>query len=91
MAGLARRLLRNCSVRVFVAILLLVSAGFFYLRQQRSQAVRASAQPVPAASPALNPAPRGQASEYNYMKRALDRAQDMRDQSRARTEEAQQP
>ncbi|HYR22094.1 MAG TPA: hypothetical protein VEP30_04095 [Chthoniobacterales bacterium] len=39
----------------------------------------------------LTPAPRGQASEYNWMKRSLDRAADVRDQARARTKEAQEP
>ena len=39
----------------------------------------------------LTPAPRGQASEYNWMKRSLDRAADVRDQARARTKEAQDP
>jgi hypothetical protein len=43
------------------------------------------------AQPALTPAPRGQASEYNWMKRSLDRAADVRDQARARTKEAQDP
>jgi hypothetical protein len=41
--------------------------------------------------PALTPAPRGQASQHNWMKRALDRAADVRDQSRAQTKEAQDP
>ena len=39
----------------------------------------------------LTPAPRGRASEYNWMKRSLDRAADVRDQARARTKEAQDP
>lgn len=39
----------------------------------------------------LTPAPRGQASEYNWMKRSLDRAADVRDQARTRTKEAQDP
>ena len=38
---------------------------------------------------ALTPAPRGQASQNNWMKRSLDRAADVRDQARARTKEAQ--
>ena len=39
----------------------------------------------------VTPAPRGQASEYNWMKRSLDRAADVRAQARARTKEAQDP
>lgn len=42
-----------------------------------------------------SPAPRssrnGQISEQNYMKRALDRARDVRDQARAHTQSAQDP
>ena len=52
--------------------------------------VAAQRQP-PAAKEVLTPAPRGQASEYNWMKRSIDRAADVRDQARARTTEAQEP
>jgi hypothetical protein len=52
----------------------------------------AGQQQQPAAAKAdLTPAPRGQASEYNWMKRSIDRAADVRDQARARTKEAQEP
>jgi hypothetical protein len=44
-----------------------------------------------ASKQVLTPAPRGQASEYNWMKRALDRAADVRDQARTQTKEAQDP
>ena len=78
---------------------LLVSAGlgYVFLRQkQNEKEVNASAKPATAQSvassaPSLTPAPRGPASEYNYMKRALDRASDVRDQARAQTQEAQDP
>lgn len=48
-------------------------------------------QQTPTSTPALTPAPRGQASEHNWMKRALDRAADVRDQARTQTKEAQEP
>jgi hypothetical protein len=51
----------------------------------------ATQQQSVTSKPALTPAPRGQASEYNWMKRSLDRAADVRDQARARTKEAQDP
>ena len=60
--------------------------------QQNAMAGENSAdQKQPAAKSELTPAPRGQASEHNWMKRSLDRAADVRDQARARTKEAQDP
>ena len=42
-------------------------------------------------SPQSTPAPNGQTAPHSYMKRALDRARDVRDQARARTQAAQDP
>jgi hypothetical protein len=85
-------------MRGILIFVLVASLGVVYLRQQQSETPPATAKPVatqsvgPKATPApLAPARRGQASEYNYMKRALDRARDVRDQSRAQTQEAQKP
>ena len=83
-------------MRNFVIVVLIVGLGYVFLRQkQNEKAVNAAARPATAQSvasaPALTPAPRGQASEYNYMKRALDRASDVRDKARAQTQEAQDP
>jgi hypothetical protein len=39
----------------------------------------------------LTPAPRGEASKYNYMKRALDRTRDVKDQEYTRTHDGQNP
>ena len=84
-------------MRALLVFVVIVGLGYLFLRQKQSETPPATAKPTirtaiakPAAAP-LTPAPRGQASEYNYMKRALDRAADVRDQSRARTEEAQKP
>lgn len=73
--------------------------GGLFLWQKRNEEKTAAPADIPAvaqkqspvAKPDLTPAPRGQASEYNWMKRALDRAADVRDQARARTKEAQEP
>lgn len=83
-------------MRKFLIFVVVVGLGFLYLRQKQSETPPATpksvtfrtavAKPPPAP---LTPAPRGQASEYNYMKRALDRAADVRDQARSRTSEAQ--
>ena len=87
-------------MRAFLIIAVVAGLGFVFLRQKQSEtppapaqpaaAQAASAKPAPVAA-ALTPAPRGQASEYNYMKRALDRAHDVRDQARAQTAAAQNP
>ena len=72
--------------------------GSLFLWQKKNQQKAAEPEPRAVAQlqsatpkPALTPAPRGQASEYNWMKRALDRASDVRDQARAQTKEAQEP
>jgi hypothetical protein len=82
-------------MRGLLIVVLIVGLGYVFLRQKQNEKATAAAKPVTAqpvaSSPALTPAPRGQASEHNYMKRAIDRASDVRDQARARTEEAQNP
>ena len=73
--------------------------GGLFLWQKRNEEKATAPANVPsvvekqsaAAKPDLTPAARGQASEYNWMKRALDRAADVRDQARSRTKEAQEP
>jgi hypothetical protein len=86
-------------VRRFLPFLIIAGLGIVYLWQKHNE----SAAPTPApAKPAASvshatpsakptPAPRGVASEHNWMKRALDRAADVRDQSRAQTKESQDP
>ena len=85
-------------MRGFLLFLLVAGVTFVFLRQKQSETPPTTAQPVatqaigakPTPAP-LTPAPRGQASKYNYMKRALDRARDVTEQSRARTQESQDP
>ncbi len=95
---MAHQLLQKQRMRGFLIFLLVAGVVFVFLRQKQNetppatgkpgvtQSVGAKATPVP-----LTPAPRGQASEYNWMKRSLDRARDVTEQSRARTQEAQNP
>lgn len=78
----------------FIAIAAIGGALFVWQKQNEQKTPETSTTPQQqstAAKPALTAAPRGQASEYNWMKRSLDRAADVRDQARARTKEAQQP
>jgi hypothetical protein len=85
-------------MRGFLIFVLVAGVVFVYLRQKpnampsataKSVATQAlAAKPTPAP---LTPAPRGQASEHNWMKRSLDRARDVTEQSRAQTQERQKP
>ena len=86
-------------MRGFLILLIIGGLGYLYYKQpHRPPAAPVTAQTTvsqPARPvtpvPQLTPAPRGEASKYNYMKRALDRAADVRDQSRAQTADAQNP
>jgi hypothetical protein len=82
-------------MRGFIIFLLIAGLGILFLRQKHNETSAtikkppvATTQAKPTAAP-LTPAPRGQASEYNYMKRALDRARDVTEQARSRTQAAQ--
>jgi hypothetical protein len=85
-------------MRGFLIFVLVAGVVFVYLRQKQSETPPATAKPIatqvvgakPAPAP-LTPAPRGQASEHNWMKRSLDRARDVTEQSRAQTQESQKP
>ena len=95
---MARQLLQKQRIRGFLIFLVVAGLAYVFLRQKQNETPPATAQPVatqsvePKSTPApLAPAPRGQASKYNYMKRALDRARDVTEQSRARTQESQDP
>ena len=80
-------------MRGFLIFLVVAGLGYFFLRQKQGDSPRAEAKPVAAQSveAKLTPAPRGQASEHNWMKRSLDRARDVTEQPRAQTQESQKP
>ena len=85
-------------MRGFVIFLIIAGLGIVYLRQKHSEPPPLAAktgeppsvttQPTPAQ---LTPAPRGQASEYNWMKRSLDRARDVTEKTREQTKQSQDP
>jgi hypothetical protein len=80
-------------MRGFLIFVIVVGLGYFFLRQKQSDTAPATGKPVATQSvdAKLTPAPRGQASEYNWMKRSLDRARDVTEQSRAQTQDSQKP
>jgi len=80
-------------MRGLLVIAILVGLGYFFLRQKQSEIPTGNGKPVAAQSveAKLTPAPPGQASEHNWMKRSLDRAREVRDQSRAQTQDSQKP
>ena len=83
-------------MRGLLTFMLLAGIGgglFLWQKQNEQKTAQAEMHSAtqPQSKPVLTPAPRGQASEHNWMKRALDRAADVRDQSRAQTKEAQDP
>jgi hypothetical protein len=84
-------------MRVFLIFAIVSGLGFLYMRQKQSETPPGTAKSVatqsakPAAVAVLTPAPRGVASEHNWMKRSLDRARDVTEQSRAQTQDAQKP
>ena len=79
-------------MRSFLVFAVFVGLGALYLWQRHNEA---SSEPVKkpetVAASQLTPAPRGQAAEYNWMKRSIDRATTVRDQARTQTKEAQDP
>ena len=83
-------------MRGFIIFALVAGVVFVYLRHNANETASAPAKPAaaqtsttkPAVAP-LAPAPRGQASEHNWMKRSLDRARDVTEQAQAQTQENQ--
>jgi uncharacterized alpha/beta hydrolase family protein len=85
-------------MRAFLIFVIVAGLGFIFLRQRQNETPSPQAKPIATQSvgakptpTVLTPAPRGQASEYNWMKRSLDRARDVTEQSRAQTQESQKP
>lgn len=76
------------SFSIFVALVVL---GAIYLWQKHNEMPSSVDKPVAVSIAQPTPAPRGQASEYNWMKRSIDRARDVAEKSRAQTKESQDP
>lgn len=64
---------------------------YFYQREHGAAPAENSGRSTLTAPAKTAAAPRGEASEHNYMKRALDRAATVRDDARHQTEAAQEP
>jgi hypothetical protein len=90
---LARELLPNKIMRSFLIFVVFAGLGGLYLWQKHNEqpAATVAAKPTAVSTPQLTPAPRGVASEHNWMKRSLDRAADVTEKSRERTKQSQEP
>jgi hypothetical protein len=85
--------LASCSkerVRRFLPFLIILGLGIAYLWQKHNEPPPVAAKPAASVSQPT-PAPRGEASEHNWMKRSLDRARDVTEKSRAQTKQSQDP
>jgi hypothetical protein len=80
-------------MRSFLVFAVFAGLGGLYLWQKHGETAVPTANKTEAvvSAPQLTPAPRGVASEHNWMKRSLDRAADVADKSRERTKQSQEP
>jgi hypothetical protein len=88
--ALAHDLLPNQLMRAFLIFAIIAILGVFYFWQKHNETPPVEQKPT-VSTAQLTPAPRGQASEYNWMKRSIDRARDVTEKSRAQTKESQDP
>jgi hypothetical protein len=77
----------------FLAVLIVAGLGGLYYYQTHPRAATAPEEkPAPATQAAASkPQAPAQPSEHNWMKRSLDRASEVAHQSRARTQQSQDP
>jgi hypothetical protein len=79
-------------MRSFLSFAVFASLGALYLWQKHNETPPpVAAKPAAVSTSQLTPAPRGQASEHNWMKRSLDRARDVTEKSREQTRQSQDP
>jgi hypothetical protein len=78
-------------MRSFLVFAVLAGLGLIYFWQRHHEAPPNTSKAPTMSVTQPTPAPRGQASEYNWMKRSLDRARDVTEKSRAQTKESQEP
>ena len=95
---LARQLLcyENMNL-VFILVVVAVIGGVFWFQKHSDSGHAADTRAAielaekSGTSPQPSSAPPAETSPHTYMKRAIDRARDVRDQARARTQQAQKP
>ena len=95
---LARQLLcyENMNL-VFILVVVAVIGGVFWFQKHSDSGHAADTRAAielaekSGISPQPSSAPTAETSPHTYMKRAIDRARDVRDQARARTQQAQEP
>ena len=88
-------------MRRSLPLLIIGGLGIVYLWQKQNEGAITEHKPSAVggqtvatqsqATQQLTPAPRGQASEQNWMKRSLDRAATVRDLARKQTSDSQDP
>lgn len=78
-------------MRSFLVFAVLAGLAAIYLWQKHNEVLPGAGKTPAAAVTQPTSAPRGQASEYNWMKRSIDRARDVAEKSRAQTQESQEP
>jgi hypothetical protein len=78
-------------VRSFLIFVALAALGAIYLWQKHNETPSSAGKPAAVSIAQPPPAPRGPASDYNWMKRAMDRARNVTEKNRAQTKESQNP
>jgi hypothetical protein len=96
--ALAQQLLQSHAMNAFFLLIVVAVIGVVFWFQKHSDSGRAAETRAAVelaeqtgASPQPSSAANGQAPPHSYMKRAIDRARDVRDQARAGTQQAQEP
>jgi hypothetical protein len=80
------------TMRIGLVVLVIIVLGALYYWQHHEQAPpRESAGPVTTQTPLSQPTQSPQNSQVNWMKRSIDRAQDLARKARAQTTEGQDP
>ncbi len=80
-------------MRTFSTLLLIGGLGILYLWQKHSETADPPSKPGTIQAVNATPAasPTGQASPHNWMKRSIDRAREVTQKARSRTQESQNP
>jgi hypothetical protein len=91
-APLARALLPKKSMRTaFILVIIAVLPALYYWQHHQPAKPGESAGAVTAQTPLSQPTQSPQTSQVNWMKRSIDRAQDVARKARTQTTESQDP